>query len=222
MKITYLGHACFIIETNSGVKILTDPYTKVGYELPCGIQADVVLVSHSHFDHNYLAAVQGNPLVIDKAGDFEAFGVKIRGEHSWHDPMQGALRGANVIFQIEADGITLCHFGDLGEPLDQISKKSAFYADVWLLPIGGTYTIDSEEAWKYIQAYQPKMVIPMHYRPQDGALDIKDASEFLQKADKNLLSVYPNGQFLLKKEDLNTQKTKIIYMERCHDAKERK
>ncbi len=212
MKITYLGHACFLIETQAGVTILTDPYTKVGYELPKGLMADVVLISHGHFDHNYVEAVEGEPLVIDKAGVYETHGVKIIGEDSWHDPMRGALRGANVMFYIEADGISLCHFGDLGEDLSQISPKSVLNADIWLIPIGGTYTIDSTQAWQYIEAYQPKFVIPMHYRPLDGALDITDASGFLQKAE-NVLTC-KNGQWQIAKTTYGTQKTTVIYMER--------
>jgi L-ascorbate metabolism protein UlaG (beta-lactamase superfamily) len=176
-------------------------------------------VSHGHFDHNYLPAVQGSPIVIHQAGEYKVCGVTIIGENSWHDSHEGALRGANVLFRIETDGVTLCHFGDLGEPVDVATKKESFHADIWMLPVGGTYTIDSNEAWNYIETYQPKLVIHMHYRPLDGALDIADASIFLQRADKSQLSIFKNGQFKLDKAMLNTDKTKIIFMERYNGGK---
>ena len=219
MKIKYLGHSCFRLENENAIKIITDPYTKVGYELPKGLQADILTISHGHFDHSYLPAVQGQPVVLHQAGEYTAFGVKITGENSWHDTKQGALRGGNVLFRMEVDGVSLCHFGDLGEPVDAITEKSAFHSDIWLIPIGGTYTIDSNEAWDYIETYQPKLVIPMHYRPLDGVLDIADANIFLQKADKSQLSIFKNGQFILKKADLNTDKTKILFMERYNGGK---
>ena len=57
MKVRYLGHACFEITSNKGVKIITDPYTKVGYELPKGLSTDILMVSHGHFDHNFTQGV---------------------------------------------------------------------------------------------------------------------------------------------------------------------
>ena len=63
MKIEYLGHSCFLMTTQLGTKLLTDPYTGIGYELP-EQEADIVTCSHSHFDHAYLAAVRGKPQVF--------------------------------------------------------------------------------------------------------------------------------------------------------------
>lgn len=214
MKITYLGHSCFCVETENGTKVITDPYTRVGYELPNGLSADIALISHGHFDHNYLNAVGGSPVTIDSAGEYSVKGVKIKGFDSWHDPKQGALRGKNVIFQFTADGITFCHFGDLGESYcEEIAQKIAG-ADVWLIPVGGTYTIDANEAWEYIRRLSPKLVIPMHYRPNDGALDITGIEVFLQYAEKDKVISRPNGEYTLNKAELQEVTGKILYMER--------
>ena len=214
MKIKYLGHSCFYLENERGIKLITDPFTRVGYELPSGLLADIVTVSHGHFDHNYTQAVGGSPVVVDRAGEYEIDGVKIVGKSTWHDPKQGALRGANLIFKIETDGLTVCHFGDLGESYSEKIAEILKGADIWLIPVGGTYTVDARQAWEYVEKLAPKAVIPMHYRPQDGALDIEPVHAFLELVDKNSVLSYPNGEISLAKEDLKDGERKIIYMER--------
>ena len=201
MKITYLGHSCFIIENQAGLRIITDPYTKVGYELPQGLKADIALISHGHFDHNYIAAIEDTPIVVDQVGESCVKGVAITGEHSWHDPRQGALRGDNIVFKFVVDGVTFCHFGDLGEEYSEEMAKKIIGADVWLLPVGGTYTIDAAQALEYIQKMKPKAVIPMHYRPNDGALDIAGIDKFFGVSTNYPIVSYEEGVFVFDKDD---------------------
>ena len=78
MKIRYLGHSCFQLTTKEGTCILTDPYTKVGYELPAGLWADIVTVSHGHFDHNCTQAIR-NGVEIAKSGEYRFNHIKIVG-----------------------------------------------------------------------------------------------------------------------------------------------
>ena len=214
MKITYLGHSCFCIENTAGVKIITDPYTRVGYELPKNLTADIVTVSHGHFDHNYTPAIGGAPKILSSEGECEVCGVKITATHTWHDPKQGALRGSNLIFKFEIDGVKICHFGDLGEGYSEKIAKILSDSDIWLIPVGGTYTIDAIEAKEYMDKLAPKAVVPMHYRPQDGALDITPIGVFLQKIDENSVIERPLGEWSVEKTELENGKTKVIYMER--------
>ncbi len=214
MKIEYLGHSCFRIQTEQGVTIVTDPYTKVGYELPKGLQADIVSVSHGHFDHNYVEAVEGAPMIIETEGEHVVCGVKIVGEHTWHDPHQGVLRGKNIIFKMDIDGFIVCHFGDLGESYSDEIAKILSGTDVWLIPVGGTYTIDAEQAKVYIEKCKPKAVIPMHYLPEDGTLDITGAKGFLQKMNGYPIREVLSESLSLSKEDLEGEQTRIYYMER--------
>lgn len=214
MKIEYLGHSCFRIESENGIKLVTDPYTKVGYELPKGVNAEIVTVSHGHFDHNYIRAIDGMTAIICEEGEYEINGVEIVGERCWHDPKEGALRGTNLIFKCNIDGITVCHFGDLGEEYSSKIAQILADTDVWLIPVGGTYTIDADEAKTYIEKLKPKAVIPMHYRPQDGALDIAPIEMFLQKMGQYSVITCPSGVFTLTDADFEDGKTKIFYMER--------
>ncbi len=116
MKIKWLGHASFLITSDSGIKIITDPY-ETGGGLSYGEikeSADIVTVSHDHFDHNNVAAVPGNPQVVK--GTAEVKGIEFKGISTYHDEAKGGQRGKNTILCFEVDGIRVCHLGDLGHP----------------------------------------------------------------------------------------------------------
>lgn len=212
MKIEYLGHSCFRITSSNGTVIITDPYTKVGYELPNGLNADIVTISHGHFDHNYINAVNYRK-IADKAQKYVGNDVEIVGVNSWHDPKQGALRGGNVIFKISLDGMTVCHLGDLGEEYSSALSEKIGKIDILLIPVGGTYTIDAIQAKEYIEQLAPKVVIPMHYKPIDGQLDIAGSDKFLSTMAGYERMDCLNGIVELLPIMLGEQ-SKIIYMER--------
>ncbi len=180
MKIQWLGHACFLITTSDGTRILTDPYNEeVGYDLPA-VEADIVTTSHSHFDHGNVAVVKGKPKVIDSAGDHEIGEVYIHGIETSHDDEAGAKRGKNIVFTIEADDIALCHLGDLGHQLDDDDVDDLGPVDVLLAPVGGFYTIDAKTATGVIDVLEPAIVIPMHVRNDKCALPIDTVDPFLE------------------------------------------
>ncbi len=206
MNIYYLGHSCFLITTDGGLTVLTDPYTKVGYELPQGLQADIVTVSHGHFDHAFTQAVQAKKIVTTTE-EYREGEVRIWGVESYHDPKHGALRGGNIIFKIQIGDTLLCHMGDIGEECSPAFAEKIGKVDVLLIPVGGTYTVDAIAAKKYVEALSPRVVIPMHYRPSDGTLDITDCQPFLRLFGKNVQHV--QGEIRL---DTDTQG--VIYMER--------
>lgn len=210
MLIEYLGHSCFRLTSKNGKSILTDPYTKVGYELPKGISADVITVSHEHFDHNYTQAVSCE-IIVDSSEKQEVQSFSISGIDTFHDTEKGRLRGKNIVFKIKIDDMLVCHFGDLGEKCNADLCNSIGQIDILLLPVGGTYTIDAKEGKKYVDALQPKLVIPMHYKPEDGALDIATAQEFLTFYD--IYQTVNDGKIEINNSDLQTE-TKVIYMKR--------
>ncbi|MBQ2768707.1 MAG: MBL fold metallo-hydrolase [Clostridia bacterium] len=214
MKIQYFGHSCFKITTKSGTTILTDPYKGVGYELPKTLTADVLSVSHGHFDHCNIAAVSA-PIHFLFAGNYEVNDLSVTGVECYHDPRQGAIRGKNIVFTFEADGMRICHMGDVGEPCsDELAAKIG-KVDVLLIPVGGTYTIDALGAKAYVEKLSPKFVIPMHYKPLDGTLDINTAQLFLSLFEKEEILKIRGGVFEFTKEDFSTS-PKIIYMERIN------
>jgi L-ascorbate metabolism protein UlaG (beta-lactamase superfamily) len=212
MKIKYLGHSCFKITAKNGVSIITDPYTNVGYELPQGLTATIVTASHAHFDHNYLSAVRSENVVAN-VGEHTVNDVKITGIHSWHDEKNGALRGNNVIFKIEVDGVQVCHLGDLGEAISADLIKNIGAVDVLLIPVGGTYTIDAAHAKEYIVQIAPKVVIPMHFKPNDGKLDISPLSTFTNLFPAEIISQDGKNEVEFTKDNL-PKSLSIICLER--------
>ncbi len=198
MKIRYLGHSCFEITTNTGIKIITDPYQGVGYEMPAGLCADIVTVSHRHFDHCFTEGVCCKR-VLDTGAIYEEAGVKIYGIPSYHDEVQGAKRGNNILFKMEIDGFSLCHMGDIGEACTPSLVEKIGRVDILLIPVGGTYTVDSVGAMRYVQAIQPKILLPMHFRPKDGSLDIVGIEPFLRLCkDKDV--TYVDGILEIEKD----------------------
>jgi L-ascorbate metabolism protein UlaG (beta-lactamase superfamily) len=165
VRVKWLGHAAFLITSNGGVRIITDPY-KVDMGLSYGEiaeAADVVLVSHDHADHSNAAGVKGNPTVIKGTGDKEAKGLKFRGIATHHDETGGSQRGDNTAYVFEVDGVKVCHLGDLGHDLSLRNVSEIGRIDVLIIPVGGVYTIDARMATAVSAKLAPRVVIPMHY-----------------------------------------------------------
>jgi len=181
MKIKYLGHAAFVITSNSGVKIIADPYA-TSPDLTYGEineSADIVTVSHGHHDHNNVAAVKGNPEVVNRAGKSVVKGIEVRGIASYHDDTGGRRAGNNLIFCFELDGVTACHLGDLGHRLDDKQVKEIGRVDILLVPVGGNYTIDAKVATEVCNQLKPRVIIPMHYKTAKGLPGISGVDGFL-------------------------------------------
>ena len=180
MKLKWLGHACFELTLPGGV-IVTDPYDgTVGYP-PLRVKADAVLSSHDHFDHNCFNAVTGNPEILNTPGIHEVCGAKITAVPAFHDEVRGAKRGKNLIHLIEAEGLRLAHLGDLGHQPDTDAQREALSnLDVMLIPIGGTFTIDTPTAVKLIEAFKPRCAVAMHFKNRYCHFDISDETEFVR------------------------------------------
>ena len=180
MKIKWLGHASFAITSDTGIKIITDPYKtdeRIGYG-EIEESADIVTVSHEHSDHSNVAAVKGNPEVVRETAKVK--GLEFKGIPTYHDSVQGQQRGKNTIFCFEVDGIRICHLGDLGHSLSDKQLAELGKVDILLIPVGGYFTIDAEVASQICGRLAPRVVIPMHYKTDKCFLPIADVDEFLQ------------------------------------------
>jgi len=167
MKLQLLGHACFLITSNGGAKIICDPYKYLGLGLKydkIGLSADIVTKSHGHGDHSAVDEVEGNPTIVDSAGKTQVKGIEITGITCYHDEMQGSQRGANIIFCFDIDDMRLCHLGDLGHRLSDKQLADIGQVDVLLIPVGGKFTIDPVVANKVCDQIKPKVAIPMHVK----------------------------------------------------------
>ena len=197
MRVEWLGHACFLLETSDGLKIITDPYEPGGFGGALGysdinIKADIVTVSHGHADHNYIKAVSGAK-VIDKQGSFKIASVGIEGLGSFHDKSGGFERGENIIFIFNINGLRIAHLGDLGHIPSDLEKLKNL--DLLLIPVGGTFTIDAECATELVDLIKPRIVIPMHFKTDKLGFDIDGVDKFIkgksnvQRLDKSSIEI---------------------------------
>lgn len=181
MKVKWLGHASFLISSEAGLKVITDPYPQssgLSYA-PINEAADIVTMSHDHFDHNNVSSVPGKPQVITGSGAKNIKGVQFRGIDTYHDESQGKERGANTAFCFSVDGIKLCHLGDLGHRLSQEQIAEIGSIDILLIPIGGVFTIDAKMAGKVSDDLKPKVVMPMHYKTAKCDWPLNTIDDFL-------------------------------------------
>ena len=170
MIFTCIGHAEFLIELENGLRIVTDPYDKTcGYPV-VKQQADLVLVSHGHHDHNAVENVKGSPRVIDQAGEYDlGDGVIIAAVEAFHDEAGGSKRGKTLMFSIRAEGLNAVHLGDLGHVPTQEQVTALGVVDVLMAPVGGFYTIDASAARETADVLGARVVLPMHYKTRVNA-----------------------------------------------------
>jgi L-ascorbate metabolism protein UlaG (beta-lactamase superfamily) len=214
MDIIFFGHSSFRIKGRIA-SIVTDPYdaSMVGLKYP-SVEADIVTVSHDHIDHNQSQLVKGVKRVVAGPGEYEIMGISIIGIPSYHDSEKGELRGKNVIYVYEIDGLRLAHLGDLGHTLTEETVEQIGDIDVLFVPVGGSeYNLSAKKAVEVVQAIEPYFVIPMHYKMAEAkncTLDLAPVENFLSEAG---MTVEKMSKFSLKKEDIiEDQNTKIILL----------
>ncbi|OGO01205.1 MAG: hypothetical protein A2Y90_06800 [Chloroflexi bacterium RBG_13_52_12] len=180
MKIKYLAHSAFLITSDNGTKIITDPYeTSEGLKHEAIKEtADIVTVSHEHGDHNNVGAVKGNPKVVKASAEVK--GIKIKAVPAAHDDKNGSQRGKNTIFCFEVDGINVCHTGDLGHTLTAEQVKAIGKVNVLMVPVGGFFTIDAATASKVCDQLKPAVIIPMHFKTDKLNFPIAGVEDFLK------------------------------------------
>ena len=179
MKIRWHGHACF--ELSDGVTLVTDPHDgrSIGIKQP-NVMADIVLVSHDHWDHNCARVVRGSPTVIDSDFDGAERGVRLKSIQSFHDRSGGEKRGMNRIYLIDIEGTKFCHMGDLGHIPPEETMVELRDLDVLFIPVGDVFTIGAKEAAEIADELRPRVCVPMHYRVGGLSLSIRPVEDFLE------------------------------------------
>jgi L-ascorbate metabolism protein UlaG (beta-lactamase superfamily) len=211
MKIKYLGHASFLITSNGGVRIITDPYKSGSFDGgikygPITEEADIVTISHEHDDHN-CTDVKGKPVFVRGAVKKEIKGIKINGINVYHDESGGKERGKNTIFKMIIDGMHVLHFGDLGHALSDAEIKEIGQVDILFIPVGGYFTINASLAESIINKAKPKVVVPMHFKTEKCGFPIASVDDFIKNKDVKKF----DGEFEISKEKL-PEKTAIYVL----------
>lgn len=182
MVVKFLGHACFLLTSSCGLRVITDPYESGAFGgalnyAPIADAADIVLVSHEHADHNYVHGVPGSPKVCRQGCEFQ--GTEFRAIQACHDPHGGTKRGHVTIFAFSLDGVRVCHLGDLGTTLTPELVAEIGPVDLLLIPVGGTYTLDAGQAWSVVAQLNPRVVIPMHYKTTRTTMPLAPVEAFV-------------------------------------------
>lgn len=184
IEVEYIAHAAFLLRASDGTELLIDPFASrvwLGYDWPAGIEPDAVLITHPHYDHD-AGRYREMPIpwdasipVVDAPGSyaFGAFTVTgVEGKHA--DPYGMEFGQLNTPMVIEADGLRIVHLGDNG-PLTPSMISGLGRVDVLMIPGDGVdHILSKEMTADIIEALDPRIVIPMHYRLPD--LEVADDS----------------------------------------------
>jgi L-ascorbate metabolism protein UlaG (beta-lactamase superfamily) len=217
MQIINLGHACFKIQTKTSkgdITIVTDPYDKkIGFKMP-KTTADIVTISHNHYDHSNAGEVNGDPFVVNGPGEYEVKGIFVYGIPSFHDKQDGRERGNNTInvIKLMEEDISIAHLGDLGHVLGNKELEHLEKIDILLIPVGGKYTISTKEAIEVINQIEPRIVIPMHYKIPGLKIDgLSGVDVFCKEMGVN---GDKTNKLKISKKDLPQEETRVVVLER--------
>jgi L-ascorbate metabolism protein UlaG (beta-lactamase superfamily) len=185
LRLTYYGHAAFLVETADGTRIIIDPYLSGAFGgsfayAPIDEPADLVVATHEHDDHGAVGTIPGHPRTFVHPVDQSFRGVRIVGIPAAHDPDGGRKRGLNTLIVVDDGRVRLVHLGDLGHELDRPTRTALERVDVLLIPVGGTYTIDAGQAARVVDSVAPKVVIPIHYRTSRVDMPLAPVDDFLE------------------------------------------
>ncbi|MBI2577718.1 MAG: MBL fold metallo-hydrolase [Candidatus Wildermuthbacteria bacterium] len=214
MQITWKGQACIFLSGSAGkeqVRVLVDPYhDSIGFNFP-STEADVVLITHDHPDHNNVQGVKGEPFVISNPGEYDVKGVFIQGIHSFHDGVEGKERGTNTIYTIEMEDMRLCHLGDLGQKeltAEQLEKIGN--VDILFVPVGGVDTLDGTQAAEVIEQIEPKLAVPIHYALPKLKYQLDGVDTFLRTMGRKDMEAQP--KIMIRAKDLPTGETSVVVL----------
>ena len=193
MQVEWYGQSAFrlsaadeavFIDPFGDVSGLADRGIQFDYPPIAGVDADLLLVTHEHRDHNGVDAIGGSPTILrSTAGRLESPLGEVMAVASEHDPAAGTQRGPNTIFFFELEGVRVCHFGDFGQAALRPEQADAIGSvDLLFIPVGAGPTIGPEAAAEIVDRLRPRWVVPMHYRtPRIGVLE--PADPFLERME---------------------------------------
>ncbi|QJW95482.1 MBL fold metallo-hydrolase [Frigoriglobus tundricola] len=210
MTIRWFGQSFFQVEDSAGRKFAFDPHAIPAFGRAT-VRADFAIVTHPHDDHALIEMIdtgkkdarlpeadvyrgvtetrtgkQDWKVIDEKRGT-----TRIRTVATYHDTQNGLQRGKNSVFVVEVDGLVICHLGDLGHELTDAQVKAIGKVDVLMVPVGGIYTINGEQAQAVVKQLKPRLyVLPMHYGVP-GYDDLAGPEEFLDGVPKDRVKKLP-------------------------------
>lgn len=210
MQLIWYGHSCFLIKTDEGRRILIDPFeSSLGYNTDFP-KCDLITISHNHFDHSFINKLNMDTKIINTCDSFNFDFLHIKGINSYHDNYDGLKRGRNIIYIFKFKDISLAHLGDLGhipetEVLDELTSL-----DFMLVPVGGNFTLNGNDAAKLCKLLMPRYVIPMHYKTPMTNIHLDDCKNFI--LSMNYIIKINSNNIDLSNFDLKNNSTKTLLL----------
>jgi L-ascorbate metabolism protein UlaG (beta-lactamase superfamily) len=176
MQLEWYGQSAFRLSDGERTVVI-DPFGDMGalagrrrWEYPpiTGVEADLVLVTHEHLDHNAVEVVGGDPVVLrSTAGRLDSPVGEVLAVASEHDAAAGTERGPNTLFAFTLGGLRVAHLGDLGQAALRPEQAAALgQVDLLFVPVGGGPTMGAEQATAVAATLGARVTVPMHYRTE--------------------------------------------------------
>lgn len=188
MELEYLGHAAFAVFHADGTLVI-DPYESGQFDgqmayRPIDVEAQWVVCTHEHADHNAVHALPGAPDRVEQGG---AGPFTVERWPLAHDEYGGRRRGGMVdAVRITAGGCSLVHLSDVGESPCAELIEAWREPDVLLVPVGGYFTIGACQAWEWAARLRPRVVVPIHFRTAACSLPLRDEAAWAVWADASM------------------------------------
>jgi L-ascorbate metabolism protein UlaG (beta-lactamase superfamily) len=182
LTVSWHGQSFFSVKSSKGTVFVFDPHAIFEYGRVEAIRPDVIMISHNHNDHTQVNIFENvkekgdnapkiiRGLTVGDNGretwndvDENVKDLRIRSIGAYHDELKGMKHGLTAIFVVEVDGWRICHLGDLGHDLSPKMLKAIGPVDVVMIPCGGIYGLNGNDARRVIDQLKPRQYIfPMH------------------------------------------------------------
>lgn len=207
MEIKFKGHSCFTVKSESGIQVVTDPFSEsIALKTP-NLQGRIVTVSHDNENHNNVSIVKDNPTVLDWPGEYEIEGIAVAGIAA-NDEKTGE---ENIIFKFIIDRIRVCHLGDFNQKLTNDLLDKIGNVDVLFIPVGGQNSLDASKAKEIIEEIDPRIIIPMHYQLNGNNLELGTLQDFLRKMGKP--EIEAKKELKITRSQLPSEESEIVVLE---------
>jgi L-ascorbate metabolism protein UlaG (beta-lactamase superfamily) len=224
LKITWLGHAAFLIEGRN--KVLIDPFLTGNPKASVSadkVNCDIICVTHGHGDHlgdaveiarrtgatiasivemaNYVARTGVKSVGFNLGGTAKVLDTSITMVPAFHSSSIGApgleFSAAMPVGMVIDSGKVVYHAGDTCVFGDMKIIRELYKPEVAMLPIGGFYTMDPKQAAMATELLNPKIVIPMHYGTWPPIeQDPKEFERLVKKSSKAKVAILKPGESL--------------------------
>ena len=218
MEITWYGGSCFRLrDKNTNVTALADPYMPDPRFQNLQVKADLITVSRLDLElRNIVPNVRTPPYIIEGPGEYEIRGCFVRA--LWNVANDDLVRVAEgdgprgLVFSFVMDGVSICHLGQLGMPLEAPVVEAISPVDILIMPPGGIGKLTDTEAAKILSDVSPKVVILMDYASNGSwGGDANQISSFLEEAGLDRREPVPS--LSLTTTSLPGDKTELVFLE---------